>query len=102
MPGLELYAQHWLVRARGALPLPDDIAIIAIDEARMTRLGRFPSRRALTAQMLAQLSKARPKALALDVLFTEQTNNTDYSAPCAAVASAGKVGVAAPLGRAAI
>src|SRR5882762_6659995 len=99
MPGLELYAQHWLVRARGPLPLPDDIAIVAIDEASMTRLGRFPWRRALTAQMLAQLSKSRPKAVALDVLFTEQTNNTDDSALGAAVASAGNVVAAAQLAR---
>jgi signal transduction histidine kinase/CHASE2 domain-containing sensor protein len=99
MPGLELYAQHWLVRARGPLPLPDDIAIVAIDEASVTRLGRFPWRRVLTAQLLEQLSKARPKAVALDVLFTEQTNSADDSALAAAVASAGNVVAAAQLAR---
>src|SRR3984893_5481664 len=99
MPGLELYAQHWLVRARGPLPLPDDIAIVAIDEASVTRLGRFPWRRVLTAQLLDQLSKARPKAVALDVLFTEQANSADDSALAAAVASAGNVVAAAQLAR---
>src|ERR1700730_10729204 len=99
MPGLELYAQHWLVRARGPLPLPDDIAIVAIDEASVTRLGRFPWRRVLTAQLLDQLSKARPKAVALDVLLTEQANSADDSALAAAVASAGNVVAAAQLAR---
>jgi PAS domain S-box-containing protein len=99
MPGLQLYAQHWLVRARGPLPLPDDITIVAIDEASVTRLGRFPWHRALTAQMLEQLSKAHPRAIALDVLFSEATKNADDSALAAAIASAGNVVAAAQLAR---
>src|SRR3977135_1307523 len=62
MPGLVLYAQKWLVRARGPLPVPDDIAIVAIDEASLARFGRFPWRRGLTAQMLDQLTGAHAKA----------------------------------------
>ena len=99
MPGLELSAQNWLVRARGPLPVPDDIAIVAIDETSLTRLGRFPWHRALTAQMLDQLSQARPKAIALDVLFSEATSNADDSALAAAIAKAGNVVTAAQLAR---
>src|ERR1700737_30190 len=100
MPGLELYARNWLVRARGPLPIPDDIAIVAIDERSLARFGRFPWRRVLTAQMLEQLSQTRPKAIALDVLFSEATNNADDSALAAEIAKAGNVVAAAQLARA--
>jgi PAS domain S-box-containing protein len=99
MPGLVLYAQKWLVRSRGPLPVPDDIAIVAIDEASLARFGRFPWHRALTGQLLEQLSRARPKAVALDVLFTEAINNADDAALAAAIAKAGNVVVAAQLAR---
>jgi signal transduction histidine kinase/CHASE2 domain-containing sensor protein len=99
MPGLDLYAEKWLVRARGRLPVPDDIAIVAMDEASLTRFGRFPWRRALTAQMLDQLSQARPKAIALDVLLSEPTDKADDSALAAAIGRAGNVVTAAQLAR---
>jgi PAS domain S-box-containing protein len=95
-----MYAQKWLVRARGPLPVPDDIAIVAIDETSLTRFGRFPWHRALIAQMLEQLREARPKAIALDVLFSEATSNADDSALAAAIAKAGNVVTAAQLARA--
>src|SRR3982075_2615581 len=100
VPGLELYAKSWLVRARGPLPLPDDIAIVAIDEASLARFGRYPWHRSLTAHMLDQLAVARPRAIALDVLFSEATNNPDDSALASAIAKAGNVVTAAQLSRA--
>src|SRR5467141_1070874 len=99
VPGLDLDARTWLVRARGPLPLPDDIAIVAIDEASLARFGRYPWRRSLTAQMLDQLTGAHSKAIALDVLFSEPTNNADDSALVAAIARAGNVVTAAQLSR---
>src|SRR6202165_4914171 len=99
MPGLQLYAQKWLIRARGPLPVPEDIAIVAIDETSLTRLGRFPWRRALTAQLLEELGQTHPKAIALDVLFSEATNNADDSALAAAIARAGNVVAGAQLTR---
>jgi PAS domain S-box-containing protein len=99
VPGLELYARNWLTRARGPLPVPDDIAIVAIDEASLARFGRYPWRRNLTAQMLDQLAVAHPKVIALDVLFSETTNSTDDSALALAIAKAGNVVTAAQLTR---
>jgi PAS domain S-box-containing protein len=98
-PGLELHARNWLTRARGPLPVPDDIAIVAIDEASLARFGRYPWRRNLTAQMMDQLAVARPKAIALDVLFSEATSNVDDSALASAIAKAGNVVAAAQLSR---
>jgi signal transduction histidine kinase/CHASE2 domain-containing sensor protein len=99
VPGLTLDARSWLVRARGPLPLPDDIAIVAIDEASLARFGRYPWHRSLTAQMLDQLTDAHSKAIALDVLFSEPTNNADDSALATAIARAGNVVIAAQLSR---
>src|ERR1700704_6396464 len=99
MPGLQLYAQKWLIRARGPLPVPEDIAIVAIDETSLARLGRFPWHRALTAQLLEQLGQTHPKAITLDVLFSEPTNNSDDSALAAAIGKAGNVVAAAQLTR---
>src|ERR1700730_3884007 len=98
-PGLDLDARSWLVRARGPLPLPDDIAIVAIDEASLVRFGRYPWRRSLTARMLDEIADARPKAIALDVLFSEPTSSADDSALAAAIARAGNVVAAAQLSR---
>jgi PAS domain S-box-containing protein len=97
VPGLELYARNWLTRARGPLPVPDDIAIVAIDEASLARFGRYPWRRNLTAQMLDQLAAAHPKVISLDVLFSDATNNADDSALALAIAKAGNVVTAAQL-----
>src|ERR1700676_3754625 len=99
VPGLQLYSKNWLTRARGPLPVPDDIAIVAIDEASLARFGRYPWRRNLTAQMLDHLAAAHPKAIALDVLFSEATNNADDSALASAIAKAGNVVTAAQLAR---
>src|SRR6267142_2226047 len=68
-PGLDLYARDRLMQARGPKPPPDDIAIVAIDEASIARYGRFPWARALTARVLDSISSSQPKAIALDVLY---------------------------------
>jgi PAS domain S-box-containing protein len=99
VPGLDLYARNWLTRARGPLPVPDDIAIVAIDEASLARFGRYPWRRNLTAQMLDQLVIAHPRVIALDVLFSETTSTADDSALASAIAKAGNVVTAAQLTR---
>jgi PAS domain S-box-containing protein len=99
VPGLELYARNWLTRARGPLPVPDDIAIVAIDEASLARFGRYPWRRNLTAQMLDRLAIAHPRVIALNVLFSETTNSADDSALSSAMTKAGNVVTATQLTR---
>jgi signal transduction histidine kinase/CHASE2 domain-containing sensor protein len=98
-PGLELYERNWLTRIRGPLAVPDDMAIVAIDDPSLAKLGRYPWRRNLTAKMLEQLADAHPKVIALDVLFSETTNSADDSALASAIAKAGNVVVAAQLVR---
>src|SRR5262245_47916774 len=60
-PALKLAARDALVRARGTAVAPDEVVIVAIDEASIKRFGRFPWPRSLMAQALHKLSDARPK-----------------------------------------
>ena len=90
-PDLNLYAQDRLMRTRGDLPEPDDIIIVAIDEASIAKLGQFPWKRSLTAQVLDKISVAQPKAVALDVLYSEPTDETEDNALAASIKRAGNV-----------
>ncbi len=50
------------------------VIIIAIDEASVVRLGRFPWSRSLYADLLNQLQSAQPAAITFDILFPEHTD----------------------------
>ncbi|MGH9937401.1 MAG: CHASE2 domain-containing protein, partial [Blastocatellia bacterium] len=96
-PGAELYARDWLMRMRGNLSPPDEVVIVAIDEASIARLGRFPWPRALMARVVERLGQARAKVIALDVLYSEPAAAADDRALAEAIARAGNVVVAAQL-----
>jgi len=91
LPGLGLYSRDWLMRSRGELAEPEDIVIIAIDEASIAKLGRFPWSRQYTARVLENISPAQPKAIALDVLFSEPTDEVSDQALGEAIKKAGNV-----------
>src|SRR5262245_44434931 len=97
VPGLEMSARDWLMRQRGLLQPPDDVVIVAIDEPSLKRFGRFPWPRSLMARALDSLTSARPKAIALDVLYVETTTKADDAALASSVKRAGNVVVAAQL-----
>src|SRR5258706_14673544 len=80
VPGVDLQARNWLIRTRGPLPVPNDIAIVAIDETSLARFGRYPWRRSVMAQLGSRRAESHPKAIALDVLFSEPTNTVDGTA----------------------
>lgn len=58
------------------LPASQDIVIIAIDDASIAAIGRWPWRRALHAQAITHMAAQAPRAIALDVLFGEP--DADY------------------------
>ena len=99
-PALKLAARDALVRTRGASSPPDEVVIVAIDEASLKRFGRFPWPRSLMAQALNKLSDARPKVIALNVLYTDPTNEAEDAALAEAIKRAGNVVVAAQLDKA--
>src|SRR3954451_3609403 len=96
-PGLERYTRDALVRASGAEPAPQEIAIVAIDEKSIQRFGQFPWSRTVLAQGVDRGAAAQPRAIAVDVLFTDPTTADADSALAQAITRAGNVVVAAQL-----
>jgi adenylate cyclase len=64
-----LYDQHF--RWRGARPANERVAIVAIDEASLTAMGRWPWSRTVLAQLLRRLDEAGAAVIAFDVLLSE-------------------------------
>jgi PAS domain S-box-containing protein len=76
-----------------ARPAPKDIVIVAIDDASLQAIGRWPWKRAVHAQVLTQIQQARPKAILLDLLLSEHDADPQQDALLAAALqqNAGKV-----------
>lgn len=78
------------LQPRSASP---DIVLIAIDDASLAAIGRWPWRRALHAQLLQTLEAYAPRAIGLDLLLTDA--DLDYPADDAllaqAIAASGRV-----------
>lgn len=53
-------------------PPPEDIVIVAIDNASLSELGRWPWSRAVHAGLVKRLTAAGVKAIVLDILFAEE------------------------------
>jgi serine/threonine-protein kinase len=70
MQSLERKAYDLGVRASDKVP-SDKIAVIAIDDASISNLGRWPWPREIQAQLLDVLSSGHPKVIGQTVLFSE-------------------------------
>lgn len=55
----------------GAQPAPSGVVIVAIDQASLQELGRWPWPRRVHAELLQQICRASPKAVAMDIAFNE-------------------------------
>lgn len=51
--------------------VPDDIIIIEIDDESLNQIGRWPWPRSIHAQLIQQLDRESPKAIGLDIIFSE-------------------------------
>ncbi len=52
-------------------PAPSDIVIVAIDDASIEAIGRWPWPRAVHSTLLDQLAKVKPRAIGLDLILSE-------------------------------
>ena len=55
----------------GAQPAPAGVVIVAIDQASLQEVGRWPWPRRVHAELLQQICRASPKAVAVDIAFNE-------------------------------
>jgi CHASE2 domain-containing sensor protein/signal transduction histidine kinase len=62
---------HDLALGWWARPAPPDIVIVAIDDASVEAIGRWPWPRTVHATLLERLAAAEPKAILLDLLLSE-------------------------------
>lgn len=72
-----------------APPPSDQIIVVGMDNRSLQALGKWPWARRVHAQLLTQLAKAHPKAIAYDVLFPEPS--ADDAALAAALRAAAPV-----------
>lgn len=96
-PGLEFFARDWLMRTRGPLSPPGEVVIAAIDEESIKRFGRFPWPRSVMARALERLREAHPRAVGLDVLYTDPSNAGEDASLGQSIKKAGNIVLAAQL-----
>ncbi|MFJ4290480.1 CHASE2 domain-containing protein [Cupriavidus sp. NPDC089707] len=53
-------------------PARDDIVIVAIDDASITAIGRWPWRRAVLGQLVERIAAGGPRAIGVDVILSER------------------------------
>ena len=73
-----LFDQHF--RLRGPRPANPQVAIVAIDEASVRAVGRWPWSRAVLADLVRRLDQAGAAAIAFDVLISEPEPSTERAA----------------------
>ena len=66
--GLENFFEDLLFSAK---PVNSDIVILAIDDDSISRIGQWPWPRAVFAEAFSKLNKKPPRAVGLDVIFSE-------------------------------
>lgn len=86
---LEQIAYRTRFRVRGELGWDDRIVLIAIDNASLKQLGRFPWPRQYYARLIAGLTAAEPSAIAINLLWSEPSPQDSQLA--AAILAQGRV-----------
>lgn len=86
---IEQLNYNWLFQLRGEHRWDDRIAIIAIDDPSLKKLGRYPWPRRRFTQLMQVLNQTETSAIAFDVIFSEAT--PDDPAFAQAIAQHGQV-----------
>ena len=71
--------------------IPDDIVLVAVDEASLARLGRWPWSREIHARLIDTLCAAHPAAIGFDIAFSEAQSLAADQALARAIRRCGKV-----------
>ena len=83
-----------LALEKDAIPPDESIAVVAIDDASIAQIGRWPWPRTVMATLLDRIAAARPASIAVDVLFSEQADRpADDAALVDALAAARAAGI---------
>jgi adenylate cyclase len=77
LSGAELSTYDTRYSLRGEQSPPDDVVIVAIDDATVDAAGRIPLDRRSHARVIRNLGKAGASVIAYDVQFTEPSDNEE-------------------------
>lgn len=77
MNGMELGAYDVAMRGSGKAP-GDKVAVIAIDDASIANIGRWPWSRDVHAEMINRLSQGKPKVIGHTVFFLEPQQDPGF------------------------
>ena len=69
---LELKLYDLKFRVRGPLRPAPEVVLLAVDDASVKKVGRWPWSREIMAQLLERLKAAGPKVIGLDIIFAER------------------------------
>jgi adenylate cyclase len=72
-------------------PRRNDIVIVALDEKSLEKYGRWPWSRTQTARLVRAVSAGHPRAIGIDIFFTEPESPAADAALAAAIKAAGNV-----------
>jgi signal transduction histidine kinase/CHASE2 domain-containing sensor protein len=64
-------------RLRGARATSRDVALVLINDASLSRYGRWPWKRSMLARVVRAAAAERPKALGLDILLSETEDENE-------------------------
>lgn len=84
-PSFNTAATNLLFRLRGELPPPENIVVVAIDDASLQRIGKYPWSRRITAECLEKITAGKPSAVGLDIVYAEETEPEDDARLAAAI-----------------
>jgi signal transduction histidine kinase/CHASE2 domain-containing sensor protein len=97
VPSLSAASLNMLFRFRGALPPPDDIVIVAIDDESLQRVGNWPWPRSVMASVLDRIGDAQPRAIGLDVIYSEASDEAPDKLLAEAIGRSGRLVLPAQL-----
>ncbi|PYS49343.1 MAG: hypothetical protein DMF68_10270 [Acidobacteria bacterium] len=97
VPSFSAATLNMLFRLRGSLPPPNDIVIVAVDDASLQQVGNWPWPRSVMASVLDKITSANPRAVGLDVIYAENSDAADDKLLTEAIRHSGRVVLPAQL-----
>src|SRR4051794_26915829 len=77
---LDMRALDGLLLQRGGGPPAPEVVIVAVDDASLKELGRWPWSRALMARLIDTIAAADPAVIGIDVIQSEATASCSLDA----------------------
>lgn len=88
---LDMTAMDLRLLQRGPLAAGDDVVVVAVDDASIAALGRWPWSPSLVARLLDRISDAEPAAVGFDIVWSERSSAAEEDELARAVRTSARV-----------